>query len=646
MLFRPGIEGLRGIAVILVVLAHAKVPGIAAGFIGVDVFFVISGFLITALLTQELEASGRVDYWNFFARRAKRLAPAMLTMVLAVATSAVIFLPRDVLALQLESGFWAALWASNFHFSFAKFDYFGSAAADSLFLHTWSLGVEEQFYLVWPWVTALAFRHWGKSSLWLAGLTVAGFLLCLVFLWVDATSGYYLMPARLWQLAVGALAYRLIEGNKALFAAKTDFAGCLGIVLLVGAVIIVDGERTYPGWTSLLPTLSAVGLLIAGYSGTGKVNWLLSTTLLRLPGRVSYSWYLWHWPFLMFLPVVGYGWPTSTQVFAIVLVSFLVAWMSYQVIEEPFRRTRGPTTARKTVAASLLASVMLASILLLGSKVLVEDGGRVRERSTLEGRVFSQLSVPAIYGIEGCDQWYHSAELVPCSVPAGGGGGGAIVVIADSVGAQWVPAFEYVARMHDRELIVLTKSSCAIVDEPFFYTRINRRFTECETWRDRAIAYVQETSPDVVVIGSTGTYEFTPEQWRDGSFRILRRLAAPGRTLLVLAPTPILPFHGPRCVVAQGSESAGVLEAPRCSSPLSEIENNIVIQALNEAAEGTPGGALINMNDQVCHQGACYAVLDGVLVYRDEQHLNATFAATLGHALDDRVQRILESNTD
>lgn len=168
--FRTDIEGLRGLAILLVVLAHAGVPGMSAGFIGVDVFFVISGYLITGLLTEELRAAGRVDYWTFYARRARRLAPALLLMVLLVGGAAILWIPRGEVLPQVTSAIWALLWASNLHFALGGIEYFAADTSANLFLHTWSLGVEEQFYLLWPgpscWPGALAARVLYGWSAW------------------------------------------------------------------------------------------------------------------------------------------------------------------------------------------------------------------------------------------------------------------------------------------------------------------------------------------------------------------------------------------------------------------------------------------------------------------------------------------------
>lgn len=638
MVFRSGIEGLRGIAVTLVVLAHAGVPGMAAGFIGVDVFFVISGFLITGLLTMELQASGRVDYWSFFARRARRLAPALLVMVLLVSLAAVASLPRHALGSQLDSAFWAVLWVSNLHFALGSFDYFGAAAGDSLFLHTWSLGVEEQFYLLWPWCVVVSWRLWGRSSFWLGVLVLAGFITCMVVLHLDSTLAYYLMPTRLWQLASGALAYRMIAGSAGLSIARADYFGALGLLLLVVSLFIVGKGDPYPGWASLLPTLAATFLLVAGYKGEGRISRLLSLPVLRLPGRISYSWYLWHWPLLMFLPALGLGWPSANQLAAIILLSFLVAWVSHAYIEEPFRRRSSSGATREVVGVAVLASIVLAALLYIGQALLTYVEPLDQGPATLEQRVYAQISLPSIYGQRACDQWYHSDDLVPCEIPTGSNRNGTILLIADSVGAQWVPALEHAARMQKRRLVVLTKSACPFVDEPVFYERINRIYTECTVWRERAIEYAIQLRPDAVVVGSTANYGFSSIQWVEGTVRLLDRLSAPGRSLLVLAPTPILPFDAPKCVVSRGHDLAGGLTAPGCSALLAEVERQDVISALENAVRMVQGAVVLNLNDQVCPDGTCQAVLRGRLVYRDGQHVNAGFVEALGRIFDERFR--------
>ena len=641
MRFKPEIEGLRGVAVLLVVLAHAGTPGFAGGFVGVDIFFVISGFLITGLLLEELRDSGRIDYWSFYARRARRLAPAMLVMIATVSAIAIAVVPWVTLEAQISAALWAVLWAANVHFSFGGFEYFGGGPGENLFLHTWSLAVEEQFYLLWPALIALLWRRGGVGIGPLAAATVLGFFVGLALLAWNANAAYYLMPSRLWQLSLGGLVYQVAMKAELSRGRAPTAAGWLGAGLLAVSLYWIDGSRPYPGSDALLPSAAAACLLFAGFNGAGVVSRMLAAQMLRLPGRISYSWYLWHWPFLLILPVMGVGKPTPHMTAGLVLASFLVAWISHGWVEEPFRRTR--KAPRRTVAMALLASASLAIALLWAGHVTAPS--EEQRDGTLEAKVFASIRVPGVYARQDCDQWYRSSDLVPCTVVArdagAAGSQGVIVLIGDSVGAQWLPALEATARKWRHELVVLTKSSCPVVDVPFFYARINRRYTECEDWLRKAIAYVETKSPAVVVIGSS-QYEFTGEEWEQGTRRMVDRLAGGSRPVLILAPTPLPGFHGPRCVVARGRLVNGRMDAPACTALLRDTDPADTIGHLRNAVATGVRAEVVYLNDLVCQHGQCSALKDGLLVYGDEHHLNAEFVETISPEVELRLDSALE----
>lgn len=636
--FRADIEGLRGVAVLLVVLSHAHVPGFSGGFIGVDVFFVISGYLITGLLYREVERKQAVDYWAFYARRVRRLAPALLVMLSVVFGLCLAFMPHALLAPQLESGVWAAAWLSNFHFALGQFDYFGNSAQDSLVLHTWSLGVEEQFYLLWPVMVVFAWRHLHSQRTWLVWAIAASFSLSLMLMPLDATSAYYLMPTRLWQLALGGLVFQWTAGNQPSPVARhAGKLGLAGLGLLVAAMLFIDGNSTYPGLLALLPAFSAALLLAAGIDGTNPVARVIASSWLRLPGKISYSWYLWHWPIFVIGPLLGLWQLQGVQSTAVILISFLVSWLSYAWVEQPFRH-RLPGASRTIVLASILGSVLAASLLQQlawssGAKA-VED----RQELAWRQRMLPMVSIPSVYRDSRCDQWYHSSELVPCDIPVeGSGDNGTLLLIADSVGTQWAPAVEHVARVRGMRLQILTKSSCPIVDEPFVYPRIHRRFTECEQWRDLAVEHAKKIRPSMVIIGSTSSYGFSQTQWIEGSQRLLRRLREAAGQVVVIAPTPILPFHGPRCLMMNAKDSPQGLQVEGCSADLADSEQAEVLAALRLAVAGVSGAHLLYMNELVCPGGRCEAYRNGRMVFRDEQHLNADMAAALGPEFEERL---------
>jgi len=640
MKFNPGIEGLRGVAILLVVLAHAGVPGLAAGFIGVDVFFVISGFLITGLLTEELERTGRVDLWRFYARRARRLAPALLVMVLVMVLVVFAFVPRLSWDLHLDSAFWSLLWSSNIYFTFVGLDYFGPSASESLFLHTWSLGVEEQFYLVWPVLLAWAWVRGGVGWRWLGLLAGVGFVAGLVLLWVDANAAYFLMPSRLWQLAVGAMAWRLGNAHGESLAGKGWLLGCGGLVLVAASLWVIDPGQTYPGWPSLLPTLGSMLLLLAVTKGASNLPAVLSSPL-QLAGRVSYSWYLWHWPLLMLPAAMGWGAGSAEQRMALVLMSFLVALASLVLVEQPVRKGTG--WARTAVLACVAVSLVAACAVRYASDRLAP--GLLAQRSLIEARIQQDITVPRVYARSDCDQWYHSDQLVPCEYAPAGPDAPVVVFIGDSVGAQWLPAIERFAEDRGLRLVILTKSSCPMVDEPLHYPRLNRVFTECEAWRASALEHIRELRPAWVVMGSS-RYDYSAQQWREGTRRILSSVHEAGARAVILAPTPILDFHVPRCLATSARVELNQLVSDRCTQSLAEVDPAETIHALREAARAVPGSAVLYLNDHVCPAGLCRGLVSGRVTYRDAQHLNASYVEDLAPVFQRRLLEALRGPGD
>lgn len=643
--FRADIEGLRGVAVLMVVLGHAGVPGFAGGFIGVDVFFVISGFLITGLLIRELERSSHIDFWAFYARRARRLLPAFAPMLACTLAVIVWAAPGTDQKLQAWSAVSAALWSSNIYFSLSDFGYFESSAKDSLFLHTWSLGVEEQFYLIWPALLALTWRFFRAYSARTALTTTIAAVAGVGFLWSLAATAYwpvgayYMMPLRLWELAAGGLC-AVIPGT-AIAKPVMRYAGVFGAAMLAVGCVFVSERLPYPGMCALLPVAGTALLIGAGsrYSAN-PTSRVLASPILLWTGRISYSWYLWHWPVLAFAHRIGQS--DRYGIAIAVLASLVLACASYRFIERPTRH-RPIVDARRAVLLGVLASTLLALLPSAWLSLVSSAELANRRAPTVEDRVRGMIAFPQIYAIKGCDEWYSSDRLVPCVFKGDGSPGHTAVMLGDSQGLHWFPAFQKVFADAGWTLVVLTKSSCPIVDESIFYERIHRRYTECETWRAAALAYVEQIKPDIVVVGSAGSYSFTPEQWEQGSRRTLEELRKGARHVLVLAPSPRLPFDGPGCVV--GNPLLLQKEASdACSAPLEKIQDRSVMDALARATSGIGEVAILNLNDSVCPQGVCRAWTRGQLVYRDFQHLNAPFVEHLASDVSARLAPYMSDN--
>lgn len=650
MKFRADIEGIRGLAITLVVLCHASVPGFAGGFIGVDVFFVLSGFLITGILAAELKESARIDFFAFYARRMRRLLPAFAAMFLAIVIACNLLLPSRAWLTQAQPLVSAAAWLSNFYFAFAKYGYFGSEARDSAVLHTWSLGVEEQFYLIWPLVLLLAWR-WLRGrptslSVVFVVATIVGFVGCLVAVSYAPIQAYYLMPSRLWELTLGASAFFLADGFWKHAASKAGIlSSCIGALAIATGIGVISDRTSYPGFYTLLPTFGTFALLLAGTSAPR--NWVtrtLESSVLTFLGRISYSWYLWHWPVLMIGRAYGLD-VSGVRGTALIGLSLGLACASYFGVELPTRRMP-IRNARRLVASGLVgifALVVVGQAWVVSARS-IEQFSRLHPTS-LADRIEKMIDMPGIYRVPHCDDWYNSAELVPCRVLEGDPAQGTAVIFGDSVGAQWYPGFLGIFRSKGMSVIVITKASCPMIDKSYFFPPINRMFTECDTWRGAALDYLERLKPRTVILGSSGGYDFSTAEWREGTRKVLSRLTPAVAQTYILAPTPILPFDGPGCLVAEG-DSKPIAELDQvCTVPLKQVEREDVIDALRETAS-TAQARFVYLNDLVCPSGICRAWQDGKLVYRDSQHLNGSFVAGLATEIESRMPGIGEPSVN
>jgi peptidoglycan/LPS O-acetylase OafA/YrhL len=368
--FRPDIEGLRGVAVLIVVLFHASLAGVIGGFVGVDVFFVISGFLITGLLLREHERTGRIAFLAFYARRARRLLPAAVVVLVATLVAALnLAAPLDRPAVGLD-GAAAALSIGNIRFALASGDYFANIAGPSPFLHFWSLAVEEQFYLIWPALILLAARglH-ARRRLVVALIAVVGASFAANVLLTDlaANWAFYSLPTRAWELGLGGLA-ALVAGSRLgtrLPGPLTTVGAWLGLAAIGAAMLTFDPSLAYPGLAALVPALGTAALLAGGIRRFGP-SALLAAAPLRFVGRISYSLYLVHWPILVLAPLAAGGPVDEIGRVGLVGLSTVVAVALWAMIETPFRRplpriVAPPARTISVGLAALLAVVVVAA---------------------------------------------------------------------------------------------------------------------------------------------------------------------------------------------------------------------------------------------------------------------------------------------
>jgi peptidoglycan/LPS O-acetylase OafA/YrhL len=656
--YRPDIQGLRAIAVAIVVLAHANIPGFTGGFVGVDVFFVLSGFLITGLLVKERLEAGKIRYGAFLSRRLRRLLPALLVMLVSVLFLASLLLSSYEAQMQTGAFRYSATWTSNFYFAFAEFDYFSALKAKDLFLHTWSLGIEEQFYVVWPWLVAISFaiaaasskpdRHFRSLFSVIIVVIVIGIGLCLYWAQTRPLLSFYMMPSRGWQFALGASVFayshrsRLGSPGEFGFLDSTTarrLAGTLGLILIICSAVMLHGALTYPGYYALFPSVGAALLIHAG-TGTEAlaVNRMLAGRAFVWLGDRSYSLYLWHWPVLLLGGAFGLA-DRPAGIATLIGIAILLAVVSYHWIERPFWKGRfsvaPPRLVTLTTALAMVAAFGLSESL---STVVFKDAVASADQDGTGPRT----DVPHIF-VAGfsCDSWYHSSAVVPCRTGHNDARHTA-VLIGDSIGTQWASLLPEIYKEPDWQVLVLAKSGCAIADLEYYYKPAGGMYDVCTEWRNRSIEYIKKLQPDIVFIGSSATQNFSESEWVGGTERVIAKLASAARHVVIIPGTPALSFDGPSCLEEPYRFTYRLRESQYiCEESLTNTASDDVATYLGQAASAIPNAHLLNLNDLVCPGRRCAArTMDGLTVFRDNQHLTASFVVAQTPAVLSRLNSI------
>ncbi len=672
--FRGDVEGLRALAIAGVMTYHAGVDDLSGGYVGVDVFFVVSGFLITGLLLREIEVRGTLSLLRFYGRRMRRLLPlTAVVLVTVVAVSWLLYSPlerRSVYGDVMAAGLYVLNWRQQAQ----AVDYSALHAMASPLQHFWSLAVEEQFYLVWPLALLILARicrgrrhlrrHLGTV---LGLLAAASFVYSVVLTHREASAAYLSTFTRGWELAAGGL-LALVPGAwwRRMPHRIPGALGAAGLAAVVGAMVAFSDDTAFPGAAALLPVLGTAAIIAAGSASSAggtagnPVGRLLSLPPVRYVGRMSYSWYLWHWPAIVFATVWLSGLSTPLLLLVVAL-SWIPAALTHRLVEQPFRRSRvfAPTGAAMRLGLTCTAtSVALGAVAWVAVPLVpLAAPGQVSGAAALHKDVpFPQPTADALRPVprkatQDSGRAHHDGCLVEQRDTTSGDcvygdptAETTVVLFGDSHAIQYAPALDRMAHRRGWRLVVLTKSSCTPADVQTFNSQLRREYAECDTWRDRALHRIEETSPALVVTGNRATTRAvgadgrmsaadSATALRDGYVRTLRRLEQTGADVVTLADNPHPPQDIPACV----SKSMDDLSA--CA--FEEDDALDFARVGRDAAAEVPGVRLIDPTPMLCEDGTCPAVIGNALVYRNGAHLTATYASGLSGWLEGALPKHL-----
>jgi peptidoglycan/LPS O-acetylase OafA/YrhL len=685
-----------------VVAFHAGLGPLSGGFVGVDVFFVISGFLITGLLVDELHRTGTIDLPRFYARRIRRLLP-MAALVLV--TTAVVFRPllapidRPGLGKDLTA---AALWTANWRFAAGATDYLGTVDSSPV-LHYWSLSVEEQFYLCWPLLLLALLWIGGRPRRWqvvcrrfatgLAGLAAASFVASALTTAGSGPWAWFGLHTRGWELAAGGLLAMARPQLPALPRLAAVLSGWSGLAIVFGSALILDRESSFPGTAAFWPVAGAVLIVAGGTRTTDGPAGLLGVPALTHLGRLSYAWYLWHWPCLVAVRMLAESRTPGADPdlpagpaprWAIVLalaVSLGLAHASHRLVEQPVRQAPGLLRSWErtlAVGAGLLVTATVLPWLVLQTPEpavrAVAAAGTGAAPAAVAGSIVTSADAAASAPTTGawpapgrrvarmtpqqartddaapsrCFLGFAAVEVDPGCRFGDPDAGRVVVLIGDSHAAQWFPALAAAASRRHWTLWFWAKSGCGYADAPQWLEAFHRIYTECAAWRSAVLARIARLPRvDTVLVGRNyaqfsklvdASRRMLPAPaaaaaWAAGAARTLAALHSSARSVVLLRDTPRPITDTPACL----SRHPGAAE--RCGYPRAgHLALDAAVYASERAAVAADGVRVVDLGDLVCATDPCPVVsTSGAIMFRDGHHLTATFARERTPAVAQRL---------
>ena len=602
------IQALRALASILVVIYHARL--IRGGYIGVDIFYVISGYLITGLLLRELDKTRTLSFSAFYLRRLKRLLPTSFVVLVITGLTAWLLYPvtmRHELGKDIAA---AGIYISNYLFAFWQMDYQNLNAIPPVVIHYWSLAVEEQFYLFWPFIIVALFKRGGRTYVFrgVIGLTTLSFFWSFTQTKSSPIWAFYSLPTRAWELGIGALLLFLPD-IKSIAKLKRNLAAAALIAIVLGSTLFND-STAFPGTAALIPVIAAAVAIGTIGSWPQVLKRISNFKVVQWLGEISYPLYLWHWPLLV-IPAVFFGRGLHIYERALcILATLLLAHLTHRFIEEPLRHKQLPRKA--IIRLSSLATVIS---LILGISIYATHSDQIRLADGKSYSLAKILEKPKVYN-DGCHVNNGETKSPDC-IYGVRGAKIKIVLFGDSHAAQWFPALEKLALAKNFELISLTKSACpgpAVIK----VNTGNYKNADCSAWRTNSYRRIASIHPEAVIVSGMehfqipSGYTSRASWWRQGLTLTLNHLQGSSAHLVYITDTPHPLRDIPSCV-ASGSLKKCDLTKPSDPYTISGFSN-------------------INPTTWLCAVN-CPAILNNQVVYRDASHLTVGMSEALAQKL-------------
>jgi peptidoglycan/LPS O-acetylase OafA/YrhL len=631
--YRPEIDGIRAIAIISVVLFHGWSSVFPGGYVGVDIFFVISGYLITSIIFTEMK-EGRFTYLRFYARRARRILPALLAVIVVTTAAAfLLFLPDDL----IENGkiaIYTLLFGSNFRLA-AEPGYFHHSMQENPLLHMWSLSVEEQFYLLWPTLLALMLsllperRHWQT----VLGLGILSLLAAEALVHIWPRSAFFHLPTRGWELLAGALlAMNFIPRTAS--KARAESLSAIGLVLMIAPIFLYDKETPFPGLAALAPVLGCALVIYSTANERTRVATLLSWKPIVFVGLISYSLYLWHWPIFAFATYELVRPLTSLEAFLGALVAVAAAVISWRFIEQPFRRGgKRPSEARSPARWLFIPAIGRAGQVAVAlTALLIAAGSFFQESKGAAWRFPPEVRVilAQVPRAECPSQMSGPKQSTDCQF---GDAPGDLVLWGDSHARHYLPL---IANVFGHGTAYLT-SGCVPVKNAQLITKSGKPVTEdCMKNNRYAMERILATKPKIVVMASRWASieiedfylaDDKAEKTREASRRTfayainetVSTLTHAGIKVVLMGQVPEMLYTPVRCFAPFKQPSWGNCGVvPRAKA---EDRQHHVNETLKTLAENN-GIVFFSPFSEFCDNAYCYAIKDGKLFYSDGDHLN------------------------